>query len=179
MGEADLGARNSNSKPRSPGRLRVIQALYLPHIVALALTIVGGIDLSSARPSPHPSGKQFARAGVSIFMAVFLLYVLVCLITAIKANVAHGEKCILVGVLAAIPFLFIRILYAVLAVSRDKGKFTLLNGSATTQLGMGIIQEMVVVLVYVGVGILAPVEGDAQPGEEEQPMQRISTARTP
>ncbi|KAL8845721.1 MAG: hypothetical protein Q9221_009133 [Calogaya cf. arnoldii] len=173
-----LPERFSSALPRSPGRFRAIQALYLPHIVALALTIVGGVELTSFSPSPHPSGKHFARAGISIFMAVFLLYVFLCLITAININIAHGEKCILIGILAAIPFLSIRILYSVLAVSRDKGKFAMLNGSATAQLGIAIIQEMVVVLVYIGVGVLAPVEEKVQP-VEEQPMQRISIARTP
>ncbi|KAL8925830.1 MAG: hypothetical protein Q9208_003327 [Pyrenodesmia sp. 3 TL-2023] len=173
-----LSRLNLNSEPRSLRRLRAIQALYLPHIVALALSIVGGVELSSYRPSPHTSGKQFAQAGISIFLVVFLLYVLLCLITAVTATVAPGEKCILFGVLAAIPFLFIRILYAMLAVSRDRGKFAILNGSATTQLGMAIIQEMVVVLVYIGVGILAPVEEKVQPVEEGQAMQRFSIART-
>ncbi len=108
-----------------------------------------------------------------MFMAVFLLYATLCVITAVVSNIDPGEKCILIGLLAATPFLFIRMLYAMLAVFRDRGKFAILNGSATTQLGMGILQEMIVVVIYVVVGFVAPVEKEAGPSVEEQPMREI------
>ena len=150
--------------------------LHFPNVLALALAIVGGVKLSSSTPSQQASGKQFAQAGISIFMAVFAIYLLICLLTwaAVRA-VAEGEKWILYGVLLATPFIFLRILYAMLAVFRDNKTFAIVNGSATTQLGMGIIEEIIVVLVYVGVGILAPVEKRSEAQKSEHAMEQATT----
>ncbi|KAL8799739.1 MAG: hypothetical protein Q9182_005682 [Xanthomendoza sp. 2 TL-2023] len=172
---------NKNSKPISIPRTHATRMLHVPNILALALAIVGGIRLSSSSSSTQRTGKEFAQTGLSIFMIVFLIYTLVCLATlrALPA-VAPGEKKIVYGVLLAIPFVFLRILYAMLAVFRDNRTFAIVNGSATAQLCMAIIEEMVVVIIYCGTGLLAPVEGEKRKEEGEgeagrgrQKMQRI------
>ncbi|KAL8897391.1 MAG: hypothetical protein Q9207_007242 [Kuettlingeria erythrocarpa] len=172
-GKLTVGSRTLNSRPPSLGRHRAIQALHIPNTIALALAVIGGVDLSSFSPSQQAHGKWFSQAGISMFMAVFLLYATLCVITAVVDSIDPVEKCILIGLLAATPFLFIRMLYAMLAVFRDRGKFAILNGSATTQLGMGILQEIIVVLIYVATGFIAPVEKKDGPSVEEQPMRAI------
>lgn len=150
--------------------------LHIPNILALALAIVGGIRLSSGDSSQQKSGKQFAQTGLSIFMAVFAIYTLNCLLTLqALSSVAPGEKKILYGVLLAIPFLFLRILYAMLAVFRDSRTFAIVNGSATAQLCMAVIEEMVVVIIYCGTGLYAPVEAEKKKdgGETEKEGQRM------
>ncbi|KAL8835211.1 MAG: hypothetical protein Q9170_003407 [Blastenia crenularia] len=171
---------NVNSKPPSLGLMRAVQILHFPNIIALALAVVGGVRLSSSSPSTQSSGKYFARAGVSIFMAIFLIYVILCILTWVLPShtIARGEKCILYGILIATPFIFLRILYALLAATRDKGKFRILDGSASAQLGIGIIEEMIVVIVYVGTGIIAPVDKRVEEGKGEERGRQMVQAST-
>ncbi|KAL8787174.1 MAG: hypothetical protein Q9213_002390 [Squamulea squamosa] len=150
---------NRNSNPRSTLRNDVIQMLYVPNVLALALVVVGGVRLSSADPSQQKSGKHFAQTGLSIYIVVFAVYTVICFLTLFKIDaVVPGEKRILYGVLMAIPFIFLRIIYAMLAVFRDSKQFAILNGSATVQLCMAIIEEMVVVVIYCAIGLFAPIE---------------------
>ncbi|KAL8680967.1 MAG: hypothetical protein Q9186_002867 [Xanthomendoza sp. 1 TL-2023] len=160
---------NKTCNPNSIPRTHATRMLHIPNILALALAIVGGVRLSSNTPSQQRSGREFAQTGITIFMAVFIIYTLVCLATLRAfASVTKGEKKVVYGVLLAIPFLFIRILYAMLAVFKDNRTFAIVNGSATALLCMAIIEEMIVVIIYCGTGLVAPVEGEQKKKKKEE-----------
>ena len=150
--------------------------LHIPNFIAIGLVIVGGVRLSSNDPLQQKSGKLFAQTGLTVFMAVFGVYSYICLVTLLGLDVvAGGERRILFGVLTAIPFLFLRILYAMIAVFKDNNKFAIVNGSATVELCMAIIMEMVVVVFYCGTGLLAPTEKEIKRRKEEQRLQSVAT----
>ena len=70
----------------------------------------------------------------------------------------------LYAVILALPFIFVRILYSMLAVFlTNQTTFTLVNGNAIAQLCMATIEEMIVVVLYLGVGITAPVRKGNDP----------------
>lgn len=149
--------------------------LYIPNVLALALVLAGGVLLSSSNPLEQRSGKKFAQMGLSIFMVVFAIYTVICLLTLLSLDaVAAGERRILYGVLISIPFLFLRILYAMLAVFRDKRKFAIVNGSATVQLCMAVIMETIVVVIYCGIGLFATTERAVERRKEDQRLQRAA-----
>lgn len=108
-------------------------------------------------------------------MAVFAIYTVICLLTLLSLNaVASGERRILIGAVIAIPFLFLRILYAMLAAFRDKRNFSIINGSATVQLSMAVIMEMIVVVIYCGTGLFGPTEREIAKRKEDQRLQRAA-----
>ncbi|KAI4267266.1 MAG: hypothetical protein L6R38_008329 [Xanthoria sp. 2 TBL-2021] len=149
--------------------------LHIPNVLALALTIAGGVLLSSSNPLQQRSGKLFAQTGLSIFMAAFAIYTVICLLTLLALDaVAVGERIILSGVLIAIPFLFLRMVYSMLAVFRDSNKFAIVNGSATVQLCMAVMMEMIVVVIYCGTGLFAATERAIERRKEDQRLQRAA-----
>ena len=78
----------------------------------------------------------------------------------------------LYAVILALPFIFVRILYSMLAVFlTNQTTFALVNGSAIAQLCMATIEEMIVVVVYLGVGITAPVRKGNDPKKPTYAMQ--------
>lgn len=128
-------------------------------MLALVLTMIGGVFLSSDDRLQQRSGKQFAQTGVFIFVTVFAVYTIVCFATFFALNtVVKSERTIVYGLTMAIPFLFLRILYATLAVFKDNKNFAIVNGSETVQLCMAVLMEMVVVIIYCGIGIFVPTE---------------------
>ncbi|KAL9598447.1 MAG: hypothetical protein Q9219_004483 [cf. Caloplaca sp. 3 TL-2023] len=171
-----LSRVNMNSKPRSDFRIYAMQVLHLPAVIALALAVVGGVRLSASGGSTQHSGKEFAQAGISIFMAVFGMYLILGILTlAAFRAVRQSERCILYGILLVAPFLFLRILYAMLAVFRDNDTFGIVNGNPMAQLGMGIIEEMIIVIIYDGVGIIAPVDSRIETDDSNCEMQHAGT----
>ncbi|KAL8770089.1 MAG: hypothetical protein Q9209_004127 [Squamulea sp. 1 TL-2023] len=175
MGFSLITRVNRNSNPRSTLRTNTIRMLYIPNVLALNLAIVGGVRLSSRNLSQQRSGKQFAQTGLSIFMVVFAIYTVICFLTLFKIDtVVPGERRILYGVLLAIPFIFLRIFYAVLTVFKDSKKFAIVNGSATVQFCMAIIEEMVVVVIYCGIGLFAPTENEIEKRKTDQRLQRAA-----
>ena len=78
----------------------------------------------------------------------------------------------LYAVILALPFISVRILYSMLAVFlTNQTTFALVNGSAIAQLCMATIEEMIVVVVYLGVGITAPVRKGNDPKKPTYAMQ--------
>ena len=107
-------------------------------------------------------------------MAVFAVYttIYVATLLAVQAMV-KSERTILYGLMMAIPFLILRILYATLAVFKDNNKFAIVDGSATIQLCMAVLMEMVIVMIYCGIGVFVPTEREI---ERRKKDQRLKTA---
>ena len=143
----------------------IAEALHIPNILALVLAIVGGTRLGSDSASKRSSGHKFSQAGILIFLVVFVVYVGLCLFTSTAIrSVTNKDKRMLYAVILALPFIFVRILYSMLAVFlTNQTTFTLVNGNAIAQLCMATIEEMIVVVLYLGVGITAPVRKGNDP----------------
>ena len=67
----------------------------------------------------------------------------------------QGETKIYLAVVAALPFLAVRVLYSILADFENNDTFGILNGNAYVQLGMEIIEEMIVAIMFLAAGLLA------------------------
>ncbi|TAQ91108.1 hypothetical protein B7494_g535 [Chlorociboria aeruginascens] len=74
-------------------RSRIIQIAALPTMIALILCIVGGIDASNSDPSDVSSSKSELKAGIAIFLVIYiLLFGLVVITMKDFGNAPHGEK---------------------------------------------------------------------------------------
>jgi hypothetical protein len=129
--------------------------------LALILVIIGGVDLSSNSTSEQSKGKTFSKAGVIIFLAVFLfLYsIAVYMITKIRGAPTY-EKRILWAVLAAFPFMAVRMAFTIISSFSNLPKFSIRTADPVVQLVMAILEELAVVLLYTAAGLLAPREKD-------------------
>jgi hypothetical protein len=65
----------------------------------------------------------------------------------------RGETCLLTAVVISLPILLIRVLYSMLSTFSSNIVFNPVIGSEFAELFMAAIEEMVVVLIYIWVGL--------------------------
>jgi len=123
-------------------------------MIALILCIVGGMDEADSKASEITTGKKYFKIGVVIFLCVYVLLTALVIITMKDVgNAPRGEKRIYFAVLAAIPFLAVRLLWSVLSVFSNNADFSINNGKPLIQLFMATIEEFIVVICYTLAGL--------------------------
>ncbi|KAL8675367.1 MAG: hypothetical protein Q9168_000198 [Polycauliona sp. 1 TL-2023] len=171
--------RVDQTKPQnSPSQISPVRFLNLARIlllVALVLTAVGSSKLYSSDASEHSSGKPLARAGILLFVAVFLGLVGVTIILAARIfghykPVGMGERQILYAVIASVPFIAVRLLYSLLVYfDTSSTTFTLFGGNIWVRSFMSVAEEWITVVLYLAAGLIAPrmARGEAVPATGE------------
>ncbi|KAH6974301.1 hypothetical protein BKA56DRAFT_645478 [Ilyonectria sp. MPI-CAGE-AT-0026] len=147
--------------------LGVVRAVQIPATIALILVIVGGV---SADNITEIGDQDTVKAGVILFFVVFVILVLLTVTAAIgRRRAGFGELRLLWAVAISLPILLIRIIYSFLAVFSHQPVFLAMSGSTSavlTELFMGRIEEMAVVLVYLWAGITQEVVPATDDGAE-------------
>ena len=138
---------------------RVFKLLAILPIVGLILAIVGGTDqVPGNTPSTMSTGVTLVRAGIIIFLVVFVLLAVITVVTFFSIrSIPKGEAPLLYAVALSIPFLLVRLIYALL-VDFDSGSTTFNNitGNVIVQAFMATLEEFIVVLLYLTAGLLIP-----------------------
>jgi hypothetical protein len=102
------------------------------------------------------SGKTDTKVGVIIFLLAFVEIVVLALFTLPHAKrVPVAQKRILYAVLLALPLLAVRLLYSILVDFSTSSTFSVSDGSPYVQLGMAIVEEIIVVILYTAAGMAA------------------------
>ncbi|KAJ5493550.1 hypothetical protein N7463_009637 [Penicillium fimorum] len=139
------------------GRLKIVQLLHLPALIALILAISGGTDQASSNISDHASGKTKTRVAVILFLAI---YVAACTLWTITVRdigiMVSSQNRIFFCVLLALPFIAIRILYSLISDFGNNHQFSIVDGDTRIQLVMATLEEFVVVLMYTVLGLITP-----------------------
>jgi hypothetical protein len=138
-------------------RSKIVQLLHIPSLIALILSISGGTDQASSTVSDHATGKTETRAGIILFLAI---YVAACILWASTLRDAtlmnSSQKRLFFAVLLALPLIAVRLLYSLISDFGNNPQFSLINGDTKIQLGMATIEEFIVVLIYTILGVLTP-----------------------
>ena len=153
-------------------RIRLLEMLHLPILLALILAIIGGTRISSSDSSKHSSGESFEKAGAIIFLISYIAIVAFAILTMVESrNLPQGEKRILYTVLGSLPLLAVRLLYSLLADFADNSTFNIVDGNATVQLCMAVIEEFIVTGLYLLAGFMAPAQDRLMNGDGGVPMR--------
>ena len=153
--------------------------MQLPATAALIICIIGGTDLTSSKVSDQKEGKTLLKAGVIIFLIIYLCLVALAINSATELNrVPAGEKRILVAVLAALPLLAVRFLWTLLAYFSDFKDFQTYGGSVIVRAFMSTLEEMLIVIAYTIVGLMIPkytgnLDSEAQPSLQGMKMEEL------
>ena len=138
---------------------RILNLLAILPVVALILAIIGGTDqVPGNTPSSMSTGVTLVRAAIIIFLVVFIFLAIITVVTSFSIrSIGKGEAPLLYAVALSIPFLLVRLIYAML-VDFDTGSttFSYINGNVIVQAFMAVLEEFVVVLLYLGAGLLVP-----------------------
>ena len=107
--------------------------------------------------SDQKEGKTLLKAGVILFLIIYLCLVALAINSATELNrVPAGEKRILVVVLAALPLLAVRFLWVLLAYFGHFKDFQVYGGSVIVRSFMSNLEEMLIVIAYTIVGLMIP-----------------------
>ena len=134
----------------------LLRLLHIPCSLAIVLCIVGGVRQTDPNSTSNSSGKVYTKVGVIIFLFALVEIVVLALLTLPNAKkVPIAQSRLLYAVLLALPLLAVRLLYSILADFSSSKTFSATQGNPYVQLGMAIIEEMIVVVLYAAAGLAA------------------------
>jgi hypothetical protein len=134
---------------------RILKIIELLILVGLILGIVGGIDAGNTfeTTGTYQPGT-LNKAGTSLFIVSYLCIVLATVLTFFSISHAEeGEKRLLFAVAVSLPFLLVRLIFSIFSTFTKNKNFNLLDGNVTVLLCVALIEELIVVLVFEGVGL--------------------------
>jgi hypothetical protein len=139
---------NTSSAVFSAIHFRTIQLVIT---VGLILCIVGAT--SSISPTGVYEPQTETKAGVALYLVAFVALCLVAAVAARKLpNTPYSDKRLVWAVILALPFILARLLYSVLSVFAHGRDFGLISGSVIIHIFMAVVEEIVVVIIYLVIG---------------------------
>ena len=122
--------------------------------LGLVLSIAGGT--SSVSSTGTFTVQTTSKVGVLLYALAYASIAAITIFTIPKlANTVLGEKRLVLAVIIALPFIAVRIAYSILAVFLHDHDFSILNGSVIIMAVMAVLEEFVVVIIYLIVGWMA------------------------
>ncbi|KFY17767.1 hypothetical protein V491_04940 [Pseudogymnoascus sp. VKM F-3775] len=148
-------------------------------MIGFIIGIVGGVQQSKDRTDPFDVNSR-VQAAIIIFTLVFIvMFLIFCALSLNLHNVAKGEKRLLVAVGLSCPFLLIRLIYALIADFGHNRDFNFVYGNPTIYLCMSVLEEFVIILLCIGVGLtLSALPKTAKPSSNAY-SERPSKSRAP
>ncbi|CAK7223306.1 hypothetical protein SBRCBS47491_005163 [Sporothrix bragantina] len=177
-------AMSEGSRPSLPNA-RILRLLQLLVVVGLILSIVGGVNMGNEVGDEIANGSTISysistesKVGIALMIVGYALLVLsaIALVTRLSA-LPNGEKRLLLAVFAALPFVFVRLLYSILsAFDSSNPNFRQYGGSSSAGyyvLGMCTIMEIITVLIFEVVGLTLPYVPHNERGSLFNPTRRV------
>ena len=128
---------------------RIVQLLVT---LGLVLSIVGG---SNGDPS-QGGGVQVSttsKVGILLYIVAYAALCVVCFFSTNNiAKAESGEKRLALVVMLALPFILVRLTYSALAVFVHNHHFNIIDGSVTILIIMAVLEEFIVVVLYLVCG---------------------------
>jgi hypothetical protein len=157
---------------RSTGIFSVkhFRLIQLVITVGLILSIAGGVN-SNGIKIPTTS-----KVGIILYIIAFVAIVLICLFSLGGLTYAPtAERRICFGVLVALPFIAVQIIYSVLAVFLHNHLFNIFNGSVAVLVAMSVVEEFIIIFIYLLLGWTLPkIEAAKMGGIDNRPWQASS-----
>jgi hypothetical protein len=143
-----------NTRSQSVLTVKHFRLIQLVISLGLILSIAGGSSSGSANGGT-PKISTTSKAGIILFIVGFVGILLVWLATMPQTGVVPGtEKRIPIGVIIAMPFILVRLIYSVLTVFVHNHTFNVLDGSVVVHVVMAVLEEFIVVGIYLVLGFM-------------------------
>ena len=120
-------------------------------MVGLALSIKGGMDSMKEKGAPP---NTLMKVSIIIFTLIYAAAVgIFVLLLQEKRGIPSGETRLLASFAACIPFIVVRLIYSLIGDFSNNPDFSRIGGNDTIWLCMSVIEEIIVVLIVVAVGL--------------------------
>jgi len=142
---------NASSTPKLT--IRHFRLLQLFLLVATILAIAGGTNISVDSNGTYQI-LTTSKVGVALYIVSFAGIALMFILSLPQVSVIPSKELrvpIAIGI--ALPFIAVRLLYSVLSVFLHNHLFSVANGSTAVRLGIAVVEEIVVVGIYVSLGL--------------------------
>ncbi|KAF2677625.1 hypothetical protein K458DRAFT_377896 [Lentithecium fluviatile CBS 122367] len=127
---------------------RIVQLVIT---LGMILSIAGGT--SSITPSGVYQPQTTSKAGIILYLLALIALAMIGIFTAIQLSSGpKDDRRIAWVAMLALPFISIRLIYAFLAVFSNNKRFYPATGSVVIHLFMAVLEEFVVVVMFLGVG---------------------------
>jgi len=164
----------------------VFRLLRIVLTAAFALAIVGATEATDSSASTRSTGATLRKVGGILILACFLFMAFVhFLLWTFKDRLFTRHRHLLLGVSSALPFLLVRCVYSVLsafspissfgsnvttslppAKHTSLSKFSSFSGSWQIFLAMSLVMEYIVVLIYLAIGAVTPLQSKTDEDED-------------
>jgi hypothetical protein len=150
--------------------------------VGLILSIVGGTS-GTVSPDGTVTVATTSKAGIALYIVAYVGIVLLYFISVPKTSIIpHQERRVPVAIVFALPFILVRLIYSACSVFLHSHLFNIVNGSVAVRVAMAIVEEFIVVTMYIALGSLvnkldAHAQGPIAGREWKQKRSRLE--RTP
>ena len=146
---------NINRTHQTAISTRLFKLVELIIMVGLILGIVGGVNASNDYVKTGifiPSSLN--KAGTSLFIVSYIAIVISTILLSFSvSHASHGEKRILFAVALSLPFLLVRLVYSIISTFTKNKNFNLMTGSITILLCVAFIEELIIAILFEGVGL--------------------------
>jgi len=160
-----IGLVGQHAFSENPKMSRSMRFIGLLTIIAMALSIAGGVNQNSSKPSNVNTGKTLRRVGAAIFAGVYILLVIVHIASwSYRFVIMRHRQTLLIGISCALPFLGVRVAYGILsawsAATPKLARFDSVTGDWVLFLVMALVMEYCVALIYMLTGTTIPLRRD-------------------
>jgi magnesium-transporting ATPase (P-type) len=137
-------------------------------MIGLILGIVGGSLQDHSTSNKLTSIPPESKAAIILFVVVYICTVTILGILSMRvSHVAKGETRILVAVALCVPFIAVRLVYALISGFAGLRSFSLALGNPTIYLCMAVIMEIIVVIIIISFGLTLRIIPKAEPIDQE------------
>ncbi|RMZ70341.1 cytochrome p450 [Pyrenophora seminiperda CCB06] len=159
---------NATTRPKGRRMQWILLVVHIPLIISFILIVAGGIDPDS-REGPTFAATASTKAGVTLYLACFLVLVWATTVISARLYLADRDEVrILTTVVLSLPFFLVDVVY-IMCFAYEKWvvnnnsidgwksmRFNVISGSVTIQLCMQVIEEWIIVALYLSLGLGLP-----------------------
>ncbi|KAH7386926.1 hypothetical protein DE146DRAFT_702011 [Phaeosphaeria sp. MPI-PUGE-AT-0046c] len=143
-----------NAKSTPTFTIKHFRLLQLLITLGLILSIVGGTS-GTTKPDGTVQVATTSKAGIALYIVAYVGIVLVYLTSIPKTSIIpKQERRVPVAILLALPFILVRLIYSGCAVFLHTHLFNPVTGNVVVRVVMAIVEEFVVVTIYIALGFL-------------------------
>jgi hypothetical protein len=137
--------------------------LQLLITIGLILGIVGGTS-GIVQPDGTVRVATTSKAGIALYIVAYVGIVCVYAISVPKTSfISNRERRVPVAIILALPFVLSRLIYSACSVFLHSHLFNIINGNVAVRVTTAIIEEFIVVSIYIALGFLVTkLDVDAQ-----------------
>lgn len=131
--------------------------------VGLILSIAGGTG-GTVQPDGTVKVATTSKAGIALYIVAYVGIVLVYFVSVPKTSVVpNQERRVPVAIIFALPFVVVRLIYSACSVFLHSHLFNIVTGSVAVRVAMAVIEEFIVVAIYIWLGFLVTkIDANAQ-----------------